>query len=263
MGFDNSDTKPDRKDPPSVEATGKSIEILRSLKEDGPATLTEIATRLEYSKSTIHRHLRTLKDAGYVAEDGGKYRVGLLFLDYGIHIQNENQLYRTAKEKIDDLADRVGENVWLMVEENGYGVFLYHATEEYPVDTFTREGYRGHLHSFAAGKAVLAHMDSDRIDRVLDRHGLPAQAQRTITDRKELFTELEQIREQGVAFNREESIQGINAVAAPVLDPSNVPLGSISIAGPKSRLKDDYLEEELPELLLGVTNEIEVNLTYR
>lgn len=262
MGFhDNGDAN--RPAPTAVEATGKSIEILESLKEDGPATLTDIATRLGYSKSTVHRHLATLQREGYVTEGEDGYRIGLLYLDFGIHARDENRLYRAAKEKVDDLADEVEENVWLMVEENGYGVFLYHATDEYPVRTFTREGYRGHLHAFAGGKAVLAHLDPERIDKIVDRRGLPARNDRTITDRDELLAELERVRERGVAFNRRELMRGINAVAAPILNEDDHPLGSISVAGPANRVKGEYLETELPELLLGVTNEIEVNLTYR
>lgn len=245
-----------------VDATAKSMAILRSLKSDGPASLTELASRLGYSKSTVHRHLATLDREGYVAENDGEYRVGLLFLDYGIHARAENDLFQTAKDRVDDLSDRVDENVWLMVEENGYGVFLYQGTGKSPVRTFTREGYRGHLHTFAAGKVVLAHMDEERRERVLERQGLPDQAPESITDREELDAELAEIRERGVGFNRQESIRGINAVAAPVLDVDGQPLGSISVAGPASRLKGQYLESELPELLLGVTNEIEVNLSY-
>lgn len=249
-------------DGPVVDATAKSMTLLRSLKTEGPATLTELASRLGYSKSTVHRHLATLRGEGYVAETDGEYRVGLLFLDYGVHVREENELFQTAKERVDDLSERVDENVWLMVEENGYGVFLYQGAGASPVRTFTREGYRAHLYTFAAGKVVLAHMDESRRERVLERHGLPDQAPESITEREELDVELTEIRERGVGFNLQESIRGINAVAAPVLDVDGRPLGSISVAGPASRLKGDYLETELPELLLGVTNEIEVNLSY-
>ncbi|MFB6269824.1 MAG: IclR family transcriptional regulator [Halobacterium sp.] len=245
-----------------VDATAKSMRVLRSLKTDGPATLTDLASRLGYSKSTVHRHLATLRQEGYVAETDGEYRVGMLFLDYGIHARTESDLFQTAQERVDDLSDRLDENVWLMVEENGYGVFIYKGEGKSPVRTFTREGYRAHLHTFAAGKVVLAHMDAERRERVLERHGLPDQAPDSITDRDELAAELADIRERGVGFNRQESIRGVNAVAAPVLDVDGRPLGSISVAGPASRLKDEYLEEELPELLRGVANEIEVNLSY-
>ncbi|MFC6723717.1 IclR family transcriptional regulator [Halobium palmae] len=261
-GEEGRETKPIDDREGGVEATQRSIKILRSLKEDGPASLTEIADRLGYSKSTVHRHLSTLAEEGYIAEGDGGYRVGLLFLDYGIHVQNEHKLYRIAKPKVDDLANELDEKVWIMAEENGYGIFLYHAAGKETVETYTRDGYRAHLHAFAGGKAVLAFMDDAAIDRILDRRGLPAETPGTITDRDALYEEIEAIRERGVAFNRQESVRGVNAVAAPIMDSTDKPIGSLTVAGPANRLKGSYLEHELPEMLLGVANEIEVNLTY-
>lgn len=254
---ESSDTSPQR-----VEATKRSIEILASLKDDGPANLTEIATRLGYSKSTVHRHLATLVEEGYITNDDGRYQIGLLYLDYGIHARSESELYQFAKPKVDDLADDLGEKVWIMAEDNGYGVFLYHASGKHPVKTYTRDGYRAYLHAFAAGKAILAFMDRDRVDHILHRRGMPTETSKTVTDRAELYAELDRIRDRGVAFNREESITGIHAVAAPILSPKDEPLGSITVAGPASRIDGEYLEQELPQLLLGVANEIEVNLAY-
>ena len=247
---------------PAIEATHKSIKIMQVVKKESQVTLTDLADRLDYSKSTVHHHLTTLQSAGYVVRGDNGYRIGLLFLDYGIHAQQSNLLYSVAKGKVDELAAEIGENVWVMVEENGFGVFLYHSSETQPVKTYTRDGYRAPLHAFAAGKAILAFMEHGEIDDIVDRRGLPSQTAQTVTEQGALEHELEKIRECGVAFNRQESMAGINAIAAPIMDPSDAPLGSISIAGPANRLRGNYLEADLRELLLGIANEIEVNLHY-
>lgn len=249
--------------PRQVEATQKSIAILDQLKANGPTSLTGLADVLGYSKSTIHRHLATLESHGFVTETDSGYRIALVFLDYGIHAQQEHELYQTGKPKVDALAEEVGEKVWLMTEENGYGVFIYHRQGRDVFRTYTRVGYRAHLHAFAAGKAVLAHLPDNRIGRIVDRYGLPAYTPNTVTDRGTLFEELAAIRDRGVAFNREESINGVNAVAAPVLDGTDAPIGSITIAGPANRMRGPTLDDELPDLLLGVANEIEVRLAYQ
>lgn len=251
-----------RESPAVVEATRRSIDVMRVLYEEGPTTLTGVADRLGCSKSTVHRHLRTLEEEGYVAESDEGYRLGLLFLDYGIAVREENPLYRVGKPKVDDLAEELDEKVWLMQAENDLGCFIYSAAGRHAVQTFTRDGYRPDLHAYAAGKAILAHVDPDRIDRILSRRGLAKHTENTIVDGEALREELERIRERGVAFNREESMRGINAVGAPILDETGNPTGSISVAGPANRLKGEYLEEELPELLLGVANEIEVSLAF-
>lgn len=264
MGSDHVDLTASGNDgsPSHVEATQKSIAILGYLKDNGQTTLTDLASALDHSKSTIHRHLATLESAGFVTATEGGYRVGLVFLDFGVHAQHAHELYQAGKAKVDDLAQRVDEKVWLMTEENGYGIFIYHCQGRDVFRTYTRIGYRGHLHAFAAGKAVLAHLPEDHIDRIISRHGLPSYTPHTTTDRGVLSEELESVRSRGVAFNLEESINGVNALAAPVLDGGGAPVGSISVAGPASRVSGSYLERELAGILLGVANEIEVRLEY-
>lgn len=248
--------------PSHVEATQKSIAILEYLKQNGQTTLSDLAEALGHSKSTIHRHLSTLEADGFVTTTEGGYRIGLVFLDYGVHAQHEHELYQAGKAKVDDLAEQVGEKVWLMTEENDYGVFIYHRQGRDVFRTYTRVGYRGHLHAFAAGKAVLAHLPRERVERIFSRYGLPAYTPHTTTDPDLLLEELAAIRDRGVAYNRQESINGVNAVAAPVLLGPEDPIGSISVAGPANRMRGSYLDDELPDLLLGVANEIEVRLEY-
>lgn len=255
MGTDSSGPGP-------VRATLKSLEILENLKEEGPATVTELTERLEYSKSTIHRHLMTLREAGYITEGDGRYQVGLLYLDYGIHARNQNELYQVASSKLDEIANEVGEKAWCVTEEDGYGVFLASSSGKHAVKTYTRVGYRIPLHAFAGGKAIMAFMDQSRSEEIVEQRGLASFTENTITTRSELFEQFEQIRDRGVAFNYEEGIQGIHAVAAPVLDQEGRPLGSISVAGPANRIKGSYMTEEFPELLLGFVNELEVRLAF-
>jgi len=245
-----------------VEATRKSLDILQYLKESGPATLSEIASDLDRAKSTVYRHLNTLEDAGYVAEYDGGYRIGQLYLDYGIQAQRTHPLYHAAKPKVDALAEQVGEKVWCVVEENGFAVFIYLKTGDELYRSFTRVGYRGHLHAFSAGKAILAHMSPERIEAVIEERGLPAYTEHTVTDEDALFEELERIRERGFALHNEEAVSGGNAVSVPVQLEDGSPFGSICIAGPAHRLDRETLVDDYSDRLLGIKNEIELSLKY-
>ncbi|WP_336024291.1 IclR family transcriptional regulator [Halobellus salinisoli] len=248
--------------PNYVEATQKSIGVLRFLKEHGPATLSTIAEGTDSAKSTVYRHLRTLEDAGYLVETDDGYRIGQLFLDYGIEAQRSHPLYEAGKPKIDALAEKVGEKVWLVVEENGYAVYLYMQSGNELYRSFTRVGYRGHLHAFSAGKAILARMSKSEVNAILDRRGLPAYTEQTITDRDRLFAELDRIRQQGYALHLEEAVDGGNAISVPIQHEDGSPIGSVCVAGPAHRLNESYLRSELSDLLLGTKNEIELSMRY-
>lgn len=84
----------------------------------------------------------------------------------------------------------------------------------------------------------------------------------TITDPNELFTELEEIRQRGYAFDREERLDGLRCVAVPVKLTDEHVLGAISISGPKRRMRGDRFEKEIPELVLDAANVIEINMKH-
>jgi DNA-binding IclR family transcriptional regulator len=247
-----------------VKTAETSFALLEQLTEaDGdPLGVTELARRLDLAKSTVHRHIVTLESLGFVTRAGDEYRLGLRLLDYGLRARDQHDLYHIARPKVEELAEQTGEKVWCITEEQGRSVHLYGASGKHSVQTSARAGAWGYLHQHAAGKAILAHLPSDRVHRIVESHGLPTKTPNTITDEATLFEQLEQIAERGYAFNREESIPGLHAVGAPVTDDEGVAIGAISISGPANRLKGEWLTDELPDLLLGATNEIEINLSF-
>jgi len=120
-----------------------------------------------------------------------------------------------------------------------------------------RIGNREFMNAHAGGKAILSEYDNNRVMNIIEKHGLPAYTQQSITDTEELLTELERVREEGVAFNDEEAIEGYRAVGAPV-SLNDETIGSITIGGPKNRMTDGYYKDTLPDLIRGVINEIEL-----
>ncbi|SDQ21562.1 IclR family transcriptional regulator [Natronobacterium texcoconense] len=246
-----------------VETVETAFDVVDTLKREGNAGVSELADELGLAKSTVHRHVKTLESRGLLVQEDGGYRISTWFLDYGVYARNRHPLFDVAKPKVDELADETDEKVWCVVEEHGMGVHIYGAEGRHSVKTHARIGKRTPLHQFAAGKAIMAHLPDERVETILERHGLPGQTAETITDRAALFDRLESIRDRGYAFNREESVVGVHAVGAPITDEDGASIGALSIAGPANRLRGDLMADELPDLLLGATNEIEINLAHR
>ncbi|MFB6270828.1 MAG: IclR family transcriptional regulator, partial [Halobacterium sp.] len=142
------------------------------------------------------------------------------------------------------------------------GVFVHRAKGDRAVHVDTYAGKRIYLHGAALGKAILAHLPEERVDAIVDRHGLPALTENTITDRDVLRDELADVRERGMAFDDEERLDGLRSVAAAVTSPDGDVLGAISIAGPTTRLQDERFREEIPEVVRSAVNVIDLNLTY-
>lgn len=257
MANDDSST------PRTLKTVSKSIEILDVLMKIDSAGVTELAQHLDISKSTMYTYLKTLEQNEFVTKNGDKYQLSYNFLVLGEYVRNRSPLYQRGKDEIDELAVETGQYAHLVVEENGRGLNLYKAKGEKAVgDDYQAAKFqqRDYLHITASGKAILAYLPHDRVEEIIDRHGLPARTDQTITERDSLFDELSEIREQGFAYNDGEEIEGFRAVGAPIKHRNGEILGSLSVSGPKSVFKDQIFYEDITELVTRTANIIEVNI---
>lgn len=236
--------------------------IIEQLKERDGAGITELASELDMAKSSIHKHLKTMSEYGYVVKRNDTYHIGLQFLNVGEYARDSYDLYHAAKSQIHDLAAETGEMVWLIVPENGLSWFLYGAKGNTEISEEAIIGSRAYLHHNSGGKAILAHLPSDEVERIIDEHGLPSKTENTITDRETLWTELETIRERGYAVNRGEDIAGIHAIGVPLMFEGEV-RGALCVAGAARRVTRNEREGDLAELLLAAADDVEVNLAYQ
>lgn len=247
----------------TIEAVNRTMEVLEAIKENEGAGVTELATELGWAKSTVHTHLKTLVENEFLVRDGDRYDLSHRFLDFGEYAKYRHPVYSAVEPKLDELAEETERRVQFLTEEYGYAVYIRIAEGKHSVSTGATLGRRrAVLHATAAGKSMLAYLPQERVDAILDERGLPRYTENTITDRGELFEELETIRDRGFAINREEHIKGLSAIAAPVRSPNDDVLGSISVADAAHRMQGRGLEEGPPELILGVINEIELDIAY-
>lgn len=245
-----------------IKSTQTTFRILEALMELDGAGVTAVADHLGLPKSNVHNYLSTLEEEEYVVRRGTTFHVGIRFLELGAHARNRRDLYEIARPEMDKIADEEGELVNLLVEEHGRGTYIYRVAGDDAVQVDAHVGTRVHLHCTALGKAILAHLPEERVDEIVTRHGLPAVTDDTITDRDELRETLADVRERGIAFDREERVEGLRCAAAPICSNTGRVLGALSISGPTTRIQDERLEEEIPSLLERATNVIELNITY-
>lgn len=244
-----------------VRATETSVRVLEGIIElDGEAGITELANHLAVAKSTIFKHLNSLERNGLVVRRDDQYRIGLRALEFGGYAQRYDGIYDTAHPQVRQMADESGELGNLMFEEGGRGVYVYTARGDNAVDIDTQTGRRVYLHSTGLGKAILATLSDERVKEIIERHGLPAETTHTITDEGELFEELETIRSEGIAYDREECVEGMACIARPLSTPT-ARHAAISITGPISRVTAEETEAKIREILDRTGNVIELNLT--
>lgn len=245
-----------------VNAIETTITVVKALRKHESIGITDLAEEVDLPKSTVFNHLKTLEENEFVVNEGGSYRLGCQFLELGAKARKYHGVHKVARQEVNQLAKETGEISALLVEEYGLGVFLHRSEGEQAVHLDSYTGQRIHLHGAALGKAILASLPREEVEKIIEKRGLPELTANTITDREELFEELDVVSERGVAFDDQERLDGLRSVAVPIKDGEDDVLGSLSIAGPSSRIRDERFRETIPTKLEDVVNLIELNITY-
>lgn len=242
----------------TIEATTTSLSILELIQERDGVRIGELTRELDAAKSTIHGHLATLRRAEYVVKRGNTYRLGLKLFNLGESAKQRDSRYRLVEEKIRQFSAETSEELDFSVEENGRTIVLFDE-----IGTSMRPGFQigdyFYMNTNAAGKAILAEFSDEEVEAVVERWGLPAETENTITEQDRLFEELETVRERGYAINNEENFRGIRAVGSSVHTPEGGVLGAAAISGPAYRLSIQELHD-LSGDLLRLTDQIEADL---
>lgn len=245
-----------------VKAAKNSMEIVEAVRELGGAGVSEVAQHVSMPTSTVHDHLRTLTEEEYLVKKDSKYYIGSRFLQLGDHARSRRKVFTIAQPEVDKLAEKTGEHANLMIKEHDVGVFLYTAQGSEAVHLDTHSGMRVPLQTTALGKAIMAYLPRDEVEEIIDRRGLPEVTANTITNREQLFQQLDEIRERGFATDDEERVEGMRCVAVPITDEAERAIAAVSISGLKRRMEGDKFTQEIPNRVLRSANVIEVNLTY-
>ena len=243
-----------------IQTTQTSLRVIESIYRNEGARLAELVDELGLAKSTVYAHLQTLRDMRYVVREGNVYHLGLKFTELGESAMNRRKgLYDDARAYTDELSQETDGVADFSVEEHGRLISLfsdlYHRRE-----TVGLNGQRTfYMHNTAAGKAILAALDYQRVRAIVSRWGLPAETENTITGRAELFDELRTTRRRGYAVNDNEAVRGLYSVSKAVRFPDGSVWGAFSIDVPSYRVSDE-LVHSLAESLDAAVDRFESDI---
>jgi DNA-binding IclR family transcriptional regulator len=246
--------RPDHHSANGIQVISRAVKILEALSHyPKGATLKQLTLDVSLPPPTVHRILNSLEAARLVAFTSSE---GYIQLGIGISVLADlvpRDIARELHPYLERLSVDVNESAALGVLQNDKVFFLEHIDTPHPLHTFTPIGLTFPLYCTANGKAILAQLPLEEVERLV-----PAQLEpftpNTITNRSRLLKELALIRSERVAFDREEYTLGICAVGAAFPD-SACRLASISIPVPSVRFYGN--EQKLSSALLKHVDSIQ------
>lgn len=224
----------------------RAIAILEVL-ADARAELgtNEIARRTGINVSTVSRILATLARGGLVEHvtATGRYRLGVGVMRLASAVRDGLEVRSLARPHLEELARRTQETATLSIPGDHGAVTLDFVQSPLSVRSVAEVGRPSAAHATAVGKVFLAH------GGVLRDGPLTAFTSRTITDRGALEAELARVRERGWAQALGEREEGLNAIAAPVLDRAGPLVAILGVQGPAARFGPRVMRSALESLM--------------
>lgn len=229
----------------STRAVERALDILSCFSRDEPhLTLTQIAEHVELHKSTVHRLLATLESKRFVQRDegNGSYRLGIRMIELGFSALKTTNISEQATPYMHRLSAEHRETVDLAILKAPDVVYLQVIESPQRVKIAAAPGE--HLPAFctATGKAFLAFLPDEEVKRIF-KQGVHKYTEHTKLALSALYEDLRATRKRGFAISEQEYEDGINAVAAPILDTNQRPLAVIAMVGPAFRLSSERMTE--------------------
>jgi IclR family KDG regulon transcriptional repressor len=221
-----------------LSSVNNALRILHSFSIEEPEKkVTDLASSLGLTKSTVSRLMSTLASQGFVTKDREtqKYRLGLSILHLNSVITSNLEINRESKLILQNLVNEVGETAHTAILEGSNVVYLNRVECNHPVQILSQVGRRNPLHCTSSGKVILAYQDEEFIEQYIEK-GLPKYTLQTISDPIIFRETLKMIKGQGYATSIEEINVGVSSVAAPVRDFSGNSIYALSIVGPIYRM---------------------------
>jgi DNA-binding IclR family transcriptional regulator len=230
----------------TTQGVRKAVRLLRCFNESSERTLAvgELSAMTGWTKSSISRLLAALRDGGLVRQDPltGRYAPGFELVALAGAALTAAPDFMVLHGCLEALAAESGETANLSILDDGQLLTLDEVASPEPIKLSGWIGARHPLHGSSSGKVLLATLASAEREAILDR-GLAAVGPKTITKKKRMLDELEEVLARGFALNIEELAPGLTSVAAPVRDRTGHVVAAISVAGPTFRFNKRRLDQ--------------------
>lgn len=227
----------------------RALVVIERISES-PRSLGELAEHVGVHKSTVLRLLQTLEPGGFARRTSeGRWTLGSRFIGIAHRALDGFDLPAAAVPHLRALADRCGHTAHLGQYVDGEIVLLVEVEGRNPVRTCSRVGHRMAIHASGVGKAILAHLEPELQERILDRAQLEGFTPTTITDRTQLEERLAVVRSRSWALEDGEFEDTVVGVAAPVRNSDGSVRAAIALTAPRAVMDLTPLVDTVPELL--------------
>lgn len=234
---------------------GKGIAILEAIRiAKRPLSIKSIAETLDLNKSSLHHHMKTLVEFGYLQQDPEtrKYDIGLNLVRVGQAYLQRLDVRERGHGFLEALSKELNQTVHMLVLDHDEVVYVdkvdvHHQPGALQCSSFI--GLRTDVYSTASGKVLLSNLELGALRQVLQSLKPRQITQYTLTDVKALEEELELTKQRGYGLDLQEHSLGLQCIAVPVLNLHSQCVAAISVSCPLATISTEQLQGEVLDRL--------------
>ena len=236
------------------------VHVLEVLAEAGrPLTPTELNGQLKWPKQTIHRLCQTMIENGLLERHDKRLQVTPRTMEMAASISRLAINRTICHQILVRIAQEVGETINFVRPEKLGMIYVDRVETNWPFRIMLPVGTHVPFHCTASGKTFLASLPKLRRNQIIESLNLEAHTSQTHTTVDALEAELQAIRRNGFALDREEFYTGMVAIAVPVTDGAGRYFAALGCHGPAQRFSLVDAEAR-KSLLLPASKEILASL---
>jgi IclR family KDG regulon transcriptional repressor len=248
-----------------VQALERALDIIDCFSfQDRELSLTDVVKRTGLNKTTAKRLMSNLSTRGYLQQDpqSKKYQLGMRLFELGGIVFSSFSLRQAAAYPMTNLQSQSGATVLLGVSMDDQLVYIDKREGKGMIRISSEVGWRRPLNYGMLGMILMSSLDPKNVRRILKKYPLKPYAPLSITDKNAFSLRLEQIRDQGYILEKEEAVEGVIGIAAPIRDYSRQVVAALGIGLPAgSRNQMDGLDH-IVDLVKKTCETISSDLGY-
>lgn len=228
-----------------IQSITRAIKIIDYISKNNNSRLVDISKNLQLHKSTLYGIISTLEDKRVLSKNcnNNTYSLGKKLYELGKIYEKNFSVKECIRPYLQKISNKFKETVLLAIERDFNIIYIDKFESNYTIGVTSTLGSREPLQSTAVGKIFLAYMDKNRLKTFFKIRKLIKLTKNTITDKKKLKQQFNDIKNLGYSYEIEETEEGLVCVAAPVKLYDDKVIASIVVSAPLNRMSNKKIEQ--------------------
>lgn len=239
---------------PAIDKCFTVLELLARSRE--PMGISDISGKLGLNKSTVFNIVYTLMDLNVLEnQPDGKFVFGTRLYILGNMAGKRSELIQTAHPYLEMINEKTKLSAFLGLRSDDRSILIDKVDSAYPIKLSSDIGLRMPVLAGPGIKAMLSQLPDEKIDDILARTELKRYTPYSITDKSVYKAEILEVRKQGIAYDREEYVEGMVSFAVPIKVKGKDLQAAIWAVGLTHQVPKSSIPE-IVKLLVGISEEI-------